>query len=575
MQPEGYDIDTANLIARALGVKLVLVPVTSDNRIPFLQTNKVDLVISSLGTTPARAKVIDFSEDYAPFFSGVFGPPGIDVSKPADLAGKTIGVTRGAIEDLALTKVAPPDAIIHRYGDNRREHFRFPLRPDPVDRNGGLRCRGDHRTAPAPPTGAEIRAAGFALLCRHRQGKYRIAGQGERHHRASQKERRAQQDFDQMVGHASCRPGSDAASIRPGFRSTMSYHFDFGVLLNYAPMLAHGVLITTELTLFGGDWVCARGSLRLGADRRPGMAAPAGRRLCRGDPQHAFHHPALLPVLRPAVARDQLPAMQAAVLAMVINLGAYGTEIVRAGIEATPRGAIRSRPGLGMSGPEVFRHVVLLPALARIWPALSAQIVIVMLGSAVCSQIDVQELTYAAGFIQSRSFRAFEAYFGVTVIYLGLALLLRLALRMADATCFPDRTCDDLVHPLGHRPQFAAGDALDHPVIGRRVRRWRHCRSCCAARPRSAIRSGGQGGPALHRGVPGHAAVDAAFPGVLRRQPVRRRCRADHLGGHRADAEWRGVPRRDLARLHPGHSGTANGKPRPRWACGICSACAM
>lgn len=118
MQPEGYDIDTANLIAHALGVKLVLVPVTSDNRIPFLQANKVDLVISSLGKTPARAKVIDFSEDYAPFFSGVFGPPGIDVSKPADLVGKTIGVTQGAIEDLALTKVAPPGAIIHRYGDN-------------------------------------------------------------------------------------------------------------------------------------------------------------------------------------------------------------------------------------------------------------------------------------------------------------------------------------------------------------------------------------------------------------------------------------------------------------------------
>jgi polar amino acid transport system substrate-binding protein len=118
LQPEGYDIDTARLIAHALGVKLVLVPVTSDNRIPYLQTNKVDLVISSLGKTPDRAKVIDFSEDYAPFFSGVFGPPGLDVSKPADLAGKTIGVTRGAIEDLVLTQIAPPGAVIHRYGDN-------------------------------------------------------------------------------------------------------------------------------------------------------------------------------------------------------------------------------------------------------------------------------------------------------------------------------------------------------------------------------------------------------------------------------------------------------------------------
>ncbi len=119
MQPQGYDIDMAGLVAAKLGVKLELVPVTSENRIPFLQTHKVDIVISSLGKNPAREKVIAFSDDYAPFFSGVFGPPEVNVSSPADLAGKTIAVTRGAIEDLALTKVAPPTAVINRYGDNQ------------------------------------------------------------------------------------------------------------------------------------------------------------------------------------------------------------------------------------------------------------------------------------------------------------------------------------------------------------------------------------------------------------------------------------------------------------------------
>ena len=118
MQPQGYDIDTARLIAKGLGVKLELVPVTSANRLPYLQTRKVDLIISSLGKNAERLKVIDFSAAYAPFYSGVFGPPSIAVTKADDLAGKTIGVTRGALEDLALTKIAPPTADIRRFEDN-------------------------------------------------------------------------------------------------------------------------------------------------------------------------------------------------------------------------------------------------------------------------------------------------------------------------------------------------------------------------------------------------------------------------------------------------------------------------
>jgi polar amino acid transport system permease protein len=78
---------------------------------------------------------------------------------------------------------------------------------------------------------------------------------------------------------------------------------------------------------------------------------------------------------------------------------------------------------------QAFRHVVLRPALQKIWPALTSQLVLVMFGSAVCSQIAVEELTYAASFVQSRNFRAFESYLVATVLYLVLALLLRQAMR--------------------------------------------------------------------------------------------------------------------------------------------------
>ena len=108
----------AGLLAKEMGVKVEIVPVSSANRIPYLQTKKVDLVISSLGKNPDRERVIDFSTAYAPFFNGVFGTADQKVTKVEDLAGKTIGVTRGAVEDLELTKIAPPTATIKRYEDN-------------------------------------------------------------------------------------------------------------------------------------------------------------------------------------------------------------------------------------------------------------------------------------------------------------------------------------------------------------------------------------------------------------------------------------------------------------------------
>jgi len=118
MESVGYDIDMAKLLATKMGVKIQLVPVTSANRVPYLQTNKVDLIISSLGKTPERAEVIDFSEAYAPYYNGVFGPADIKVTKAEDLAGMTVGATRGTTEEALITTMAPPTTVIKRYDDN-------------------------------------------------------------------------------------------------------------------------------------------------------------------------------------------------------------------------------------------------------------------------------------------------------------------------------------------------------------------------------------------------------------------------------------------------------------------------
>jgi polar amino acid transport system substrate-binding protein len=118
LQPQGLDIDMARYIAAKLGVKVELLPVTSANRIPYLQTRKADLVISTLGKNAEREKVIDFTAAYSPFFQAVFAARTLAVKGAADLGGKSIGVTRGAIEDMELTKIAPAAADIKRFEDN-------------------------------------------------------------------------------------------------------------------------------------------------------------------------------------------------------------------------------------------------------------------------------------------------------------------------------------------------------------------------------------------------------------------------------------------------------------------------
>ena len=118
LKPQGLDVDMANYIGGKLGVKVELVAVTSANRIPYLQTKKADLVISTLGKNAEREKVIDFSAAYSPFFQAVFAAKGVAIKGAADLAGKSIGVTRGAIEDMELSKIAPASADIKRFEDN-------------------------------------------------------------------------------------------------------------------------------------------------------------------------------------------------------------------------------------------------------------------------------------------------------------------------------------------------------------------------------------------------------------------------------------------------------------------------
>ncbi|MER9658695.1 amino acid ABC transporter permease [Mesorhizobium sp. M0159] len=121
----------------------------------------------------------------------------------------------------------------------------------------------------------------------------------------------------------------------------------------------------------------------------------------------------------------RLDPMLAAMLAMTLNMAAYTIEIVGAGLDAVPPGQTEAALALGLRPRQVFIKIVLPQALKVIYPALTSQIVIMMLESAVVSQIAVRELTYEADMLQARTFRAFETYLIVTMVYLILSIGLR------------------------------------------------------------------------------------------------------------------------------------------------------
>lgn len=121
----------------------------------------------------------------------------------------------------------------------------------------------------------------------------------------------------------------------------------------------------------------------------------------------------------------RLDVITASVIALTINLGAYTAEIVRAGIESVPKSQTEAGISLGLTGPQVFRHVILVPALKNVYPSLTSQFVLMMLATSVVSQISATELFHAGSIIQSRTFRDFEVYTVIAILYLCLSLLMR------------------------------------------------------------------------------------------------------------------------------------------------------
>lgn len=212
---------------------------------------------------------------------------------------------------------------------------------------------------------------------------------------------------------------------------------NFQALWPYLPMLGYGLLTTIWLTAVA--IILGLGLAMVLAWWRV-QAPQAVRKIIQGYIELIRNTPFLVQLLfiyfGISATGIHLPAIVCAILAMTLNLAAYATEIIRSGIASIARGQREAARSLGMSPYQVYRYVILTPAMSRIFSALSGQCIIVMLGSAVISQISVEELTSAASFIQSRNFRSMEAFLVASACYLGLALLMRQGFNWLDRRWF-------------------------------------------------------------------------------------------------------------------------------------------
>lgn len=206
----------------------------------------------------------------------------------------------------------------------------------------------------------------------------------------------------------------------------MSYQFQFrDVLAQWGPIL-DGLIVTLELSAITIALGFVLGTL---AAMVLVYGRPWARSMVRAYVEVIRNTPLIVQLFLiffglPGIG-VRLDVMTASVLALTINLTAYTAEIMRAGFESIPKSQIEAGVSLGLTGPQIFRHVVLLPAIRSVYPSLSSQFVLLMLATSIVSQISAADLFHAGSIIQSRTFRDFEVYTVISLLYLGLTLLMR------------------------------------------------------------------------------------------------------------------------------------------------------
>jgi polar amino acid transport system permease protein len=220
----------------------------------------------------------------------------------------------------------------------------------------------------------------------------------------------------------------------------MRYQFDFSALIPYWQSFLEGALTTVEMTAVAVVIGLVIGVLCAIARR----SSYAWLRLVVGTYIEIVRNtPFIVQIFFIFFGLSSIgitmPVFFASVFAMVINVGAYTAEIVRAGMEAVHPSQIEAAEALGLSRFQIYRDIILMPAIERVYPALTSQFILMMLSTSITSQISAEELTGVANNIQSYTFRSFETYIVIAILYLMITYLLRIGLHLVALGIFPRR----------------------------------------------------------------------------------------------------------------------------------------
>jgi len=217
----------------------------------------------------------------------------------------------------------------------------------------------------------------------------------------------------------------------------MSYIFDFTPVFAAWPMLVDGIIGTLRMSPLSMVMGLSLGIvfILMRMSKQPALKA-----LAIGYIEMIRNTPILVQVFfvffgLPAIG-IRLSGEQAAILAMTLNCAAYAAEIVRGGVQSIRPGQIEAGRALGMHPLDIYRFIVFRPAIRAVYPALCSQFILMMLNSSLMSSVSAEELTYFAQTLDSQTFRSFEIYLTLGVIYLALSQFFSIALGMIGRVYF-------------------------------------------------------------------------------------------------------------------------------------------
>lgn len=217
----------------------------------------------------------------------------------------------------------------------------------------------------------------------------------------------------------------------------MAYQFDFGSVLEYWPMFLQGVSTTLVMSF----WSTLAGFIMgvLCAIARS-SSVPWLRRCVGAYVEVIRNTPLIIQsyffIFGLSSVGLTMPILVGAILALVINITAYTCEIVRAGIESVPRSQREAGECLGLSPLQVYWHIILVPALERVYPALTSQFILLMLVTSILSAVGTEDLFGISGNIQAMTFRNFEVFIVLWVIYLAMSFLVRVIFTLLGKIMF-------------------------------------------------------------------------------------------------------------------------------------------